>query len=49
MHPRAFAVQQEKPPQGKACTVQPESSPCWQQLEKSPSSNEDPAQPKINK
>ena len=35
--PRARAQQQEKPPQWEACTLQ---------LEKSPWSNEDPAQPK---
>ena len=30
-------------------TVKPDSSPHSPQLEKSPSSNEDPVQPKINK
>ena len=34
--PKAHALQQEKPPQWEACVPQ---------LEKSPSSNEDPAQP----
>ena len=32
-----------------AHALQPESSPHWPQLEKNPSSNEDPAQPQINK
>ena len=32
---------------GEACTVQLESKSCLLQLEKSPSSNEGPAQPKI--
>ena len=41
--------QQEKPPQWEAHVPQRESSPCSGPLEKSPSSNEDPAQPKINK
>ena len=40
---------QEKPPQWEACAPQLESSPCYLQLEKSPSTSEDPAQPKINK
>ena len=33
----------------EACEQQPESRPRWPQLEKNPSSNKDPAQPKINK
>ena len=47
--PRACAPQEEKPSQYKAHTLQLESSPCSQRLEKSWCSNEDPAQPKINK
>ena len=39
MHPRTWAPQHEKPPQGEACT---------QQLEKRSSSNKGPAQPNIN-
>ena len=42
------SVQQEKPPQWEACTLE-QSSPCSIQLEKSPCSNKDPAQPKMNK
>ena len=45
---RAFALQQEWPPQWEAYVLHLESSPGLQQLEKSLSSNEDPAQPKIN-
>ena len=45
---RAFAPQQEGPPQWEAYVLHLESSPGLQQLEKSLSSNEDPAQPKIN-
>ena len=48
LKPRAQALQQEKPPQWEARAAQ-ESSPCSLQLEKSPCSNHDPAQPKINK
>ena len=44
--PRAYAPQQEEPPQWAACTLQLESSPCLPQLEKNPHSNEDPAQSK---
>ena len=44
--PRAYAPQQEKPPQREAHTLQLESSPCLPQLEESPCSNKDPAQPK---
>ena len=42
---------QEKPPPWEACTLQPESSPCSPQMEKSLHSNEDPPQSKnkINK
>ena len=45
----AQAPQQEKAPQREDCALQRESSPCSPQLEKSPSSNEDPAQSKVNK
>ena len=49
--PGACALQQERPPQREACEPQLEGAPhparCLLQLEKSPSSNEDPAQPKI--
>ena len=34
--PRAHAPQQEKPLQGEALPLQPESSPCFWQLEKEP-------------
>jgi len=43
--PRAHAPQQEKPPQWEARALQLERSPRSQQLEKSPHSNEDAAQP----
>ena len=43
VHPRAHVPQQRKPPQ-EAQTQHLESSPCWPQLEKSPCSDEDPAQ-----
>ena len=46
--PRARAQQQEKPLQWEACTPQLESSPRSLQLQKSPHSNKDPAEP-INK
>ena len=46
---RACALQQERPPRWEAHAPQPESSPCLPQLEKNPRSNEDPAEPKINK
>ena len=45
--PRAHTLQQEKPPQRKARKAQLECSPRSLQLERSPCSNEDPAQPKI--
>ena len=48
-HPRACSPQQEKPQQWEARALQLERSPCLLQLEKSPHSNEDPAQAKINK
>ena len=47
--PRARAPWQEKPPQWEAFAPPLESSPQIPQLEKSPRSSEDPAQPKINK
>ena len=46
--PRAGALQQETSPQSEAHTPH-EGSPYSLQLEKSPCSSEDPAQPKINK
>ena len=46
---RTHALQQEKLPQWEACTPQLESSPLSLKLEKSPYSNEDSAQLKINK
>ena len=46
---RAYARQQQKPPQGEAQAAWLESSPCSLQLEKSSHSNEDPAQPAKNK
>ena len=46
-HHRAHALQQVKPPQREALTPQLERIPSPLQLEKSPCSNEDPAQPKI--
>ena len=45
--PRAHHLQQEKPVQWEAHKPQLESSPHLPWLEKIPSSNEDPAQPKI--
>ena len=45
--PRACALQQEKPPQWEARTLQLESSPRLLQLGRSPHSKEEPAQPKI--
>ena len=45
--PRTCALQQDKPLQWEARIPQLESSSCFQQLEKSPRNNEDPAQPKI--
>ena len=47
--PRACAPQQGRRPQWEAHMPQLESSPCSLQLEKSPRSSEDPAQPKIHK
>ena len=47
--PRACASQKEKPPQWEVCAPQLQSSSCSLQLEKSPHSSEDPAQPKISK
>ena len=47
--PRAQALQREKSLQWEACPWQLESGPCLPQLEKSPCSNENLAQPKINK
>ena len=46
-HPRACAPQQEKPLQWEDRAPQLESNPYLLQLEKSPNSNDDPAQPKI--
>ena len=46
--PRFGAAQQEEPPQREAHSLQLESDSRLPQLEKSPPSNEDPAQPKIN-
>ena len=42
------SVQQEKSPQWEACILE-QSSPCSSQLEKSPCSNKDLAQPKMRK
>ena len=47
--PKAHALQQGKTPQWEAHTLQLESNSCSLQLEKSPHSNEDAAQPKINR
>ena len=44
----ASAAQQENPLQREAWALQLESWPCSLKLEKSPSSSEDPKQPKIN-
>ena len=46
--PRAHALQQETPSQGEVRAPQLESSPRSTQLAKSPHSNKDPVQPKIN-
>ena len=46
--PRAHAPRQEKPPQQEAHAPQLESSPRAPKLEKSPCSNQGPAQPKVN-
>ena len=48
-HPRAHALQKEGPLQWETLILQLQSSPRSPQLEKSPHSNEDPAQPEINK
>ena len=42
------APQEENPPQGEACPLQPGSSPSSPHLEKRPHSSEDPARPKKN-
>ena len=47
-HPRACALQQEKPLQWEAHAPQLESSPCSPQLETSLRSDKGPAQPEIN-
>ena len=47
--PTGYALQQEKPPQHVACTLQLESSPRLPQLEKTLCNNKDPAQLKLNK
>ena len=47
--PRAHALQQEKPLQWEVYALQLESNPRRPQLEKSPGSNKDPAQPKRKK
>ena len=44
---RAVALKQEKLPQRESCTPQLECCPHSPQVGKSPSSNKDPAQPKI--
>ena len=49
MCPRTCASQQETPLQWEARTPQLASSPCSLQLEKSPHSDENPTQPKLNK
>ena len=49
-HPKAHALQQEKPPQCEAQAPQLERSPLLAATRKEPGcSNKDPAQPKINK
>ena len=45
----ACALQQEKPQQWEALALQQGVAPHSPQLEESPHSNEDPAQPNINK
>ena len=45
----ACALQQEKPPQQEACTLQLEGSPHTPQLGKVLISDKDLAQPKVNK
>ena len=42
---RACVLQKQKPPQWEVWAMQRESSPCLPQLEKSPCSNEDAAEP----
>ena len=46
-YPRTHAVQQEKPLQWETLTLQLESSPCSPQLDQSPDSSKNIAQPKI--
>ena len=46
--PRARAQQQKKPPQREACAQHLENGPCLAQLDKSPRSSADLAQPEIN-
>ena len=48
LHPRACVLQQEKPLKGEALPLQLESSLASPQLQKSPQSNKEPAEPKIN-
>ena len=48
LHPKACALQQEKPAWWEARALQLENGPQSPWLEKSPGSNEDPAQPEIN-
>ena len=45
----AHALQQEKPPQWKACALQLESSPLLSPSKECPCSNKDPGQAKINR
>ena len=45
-HPRAHALQQEKPPQWEARAPQRRVAPAHRQLEKATRSNKDPTQPK---
>ena len=49
MWPRACAPQEEKPSKKKTCTPQLKSGPHFLNVDKSPHSNKDPAQPEINK
>ena len=49
LHARAHALQQEKPLQWEAWTLQTESSPHPQQLEKAHAQQKNTVQPKINK
>ena len=48
-HPKACALQQEKPPQWKVRALQLESWPHLPKFEKGPHSSEDPAEPKKEK